>query len=91
LQTLAAALLLASGVMLLGRSRIAIVLLRWGAAASIVLSFVGIAMALRDGTSYRSLWSTPGAGAYQGLELFQRLWPPLLMVMLTLPPLARRL
>jgi len=90
-QALATALLLAGGAMMLRRSRTGILFVRWGAGGSCVLSLVGTAMALSQGSSYRSLWGTPAAATYQVLEMLQRLWPTLLMTLLASPPLARRL
>jgi hypothetical protein len=90
-EALSTALVLAGGAMMLRGSRMGILLLRCGAAASVVLSLLGIAMAIGGGgTSYRSMWITPAAAALQALELFRRMWPLLLMMVLTLPPLSRR-
>jgi hypothetical protein len=41
--------------------------------------------------TYRSYWSTPGAAAVEGLGFLNGLWLPALLVLLTLPPLARRM
>jgi hypothetical protein len=90
-EVLATALVLAGGAIMLRGFRTGIPLLRWGAVASVVSSLVSTGMALGNEPSYRSLWTTPAAATFQALELFQGMWPLLLIVVLTLPPVSRRL
>ena len=79
------------GVLLLRQSRTSILLLRAGAACTIGLSLLGLALLLRTNPTYASYWSTPATAAIYTMQSFQSLWLPLLVGLLTLPPLARRM
>ena len=90
-QTLAMAALLAGGVLVSRRSRTGAGVLRAGAVGSGVFSVATTAMAMYSLPSFWSSWSTPGAAAFQAIQVAEALWVPVLMVLLTLPPLGRRM
>lgn len=83
--------LLAGGLLLLRRSPWSLPLLRGGAAASILLSVAGLARAVYTIPVYRSYWSTPGTFTMEAAQFARGLWVPALLLLLTLPPLARRM
>jgi carbon starvation protein CstA len=90
-QALAMLALLTAGVLLLRRSRSSIILLRASVACSIALSTLSLAMSLYDNSIYASYWSTPATAAVNALQFLSGFWLPVLLVLLTLPPLARRM
>ena len=83
--------LILGGVLLLGRSRASILLIRGGVALSIVITLVEIALNLYSSPTYTSYWSKPGSAAMEAMHYFHGLFLALLMLLLTLPPLARRM
>jgi hypothetical protein len=48
-------------------------------------------MAIRQSVVYASYWSTPATAATNALRFLAGLWLPVLILLLTLPPLARRM
>jgi hypothetical protein len=90
-QALTMLAMLIGGVLMLRRSRACLVILRAGVACSIVLAILSLAMAMRASPVYRSYWSTPAAAAVNAMDFMGNLWLPILIVLLTLPPLARRM
>jgi hypothetical protein len=83
--------LLVAGVLLLRRSPPSIPLLRAAVAAEIVVHFVGLALVMRSEPVFASYWSAPGTFAVYSLQELRSLLVPVLLVLLTLPPLARRM
>ncbi|HEV2295416.1 MAG TPA: hypothetical protein VGR35_16315 [Tepidisphaeraceae bacterium] len=83
--------LLCGGVLLLNRSRSSVIVLRASAGFTIALAVVGLAMAMRQNATYASYWSTPATATSNALGFLGGLWLPVLIVLLTLPPLARRM
>jgi hypothetical protein len=90
-QTLAMAGILVAGVLLLRRAPLAVHVLRGCVAGSIVLSIVNLGLALANNPIYASYWSTPGSFAIEALYNLGGLWLPLLLILITLPSLARRM
>lgn len=89
-QTLTRCALVVGGVLMLNRSRASVVLLRAAAGCSIGLGALGLAMIARASPVYASYWSTPAAAAVNAMQFLNGLWAPVLILLLTLPPLARR-
>ena len=89
--TLSMCVLLVAGLLLLRRSPLGVTLLRASVAASIVVHFAGLALVLRANPTFASYWSTPGTLAFYSLNELQNLLLPALFLLLTLPPLARRM
>jgi len=85
------AALLCGGVLLLNRSRASVPVLRASAGFAIALAVVGTGMAIRESTTYASYWSTPATATFNALRFLGGLWLPVLILLLTLPPLARRM
>jgi hypothetical protein len=85
------AALLLGGVLLLSRSRWSVLVLRASAGFAIALAAVGTGMAIRQSVVYASYWSTPATAATNALRFLAGLWLPVLILLLTLPPLARRM
>jgi hypothetical protein len=83
--------LLIGGVLMLRRSRASVVVLRASVACAIVLAILGQALAMRGSPVYASYWSTPASAAMYAMQFLRSLWLPVLIVLLTLPPLARRM
>ena len=83
--------MLLGGVLLLWRARVSLTLLRVSAAGTIILLVVGQALHLRTNPTYASYWSTPATFVLYTMQSLQSLWLPLLLGLLTLPPLARRM
>jgi hypothetical protein len=90
-QTLAMSALLIGGVLMLRRSRACFVVLRASIGCSICLTVLNLVLVLRDNPVYASYWSTPAAAAVNALQFWRGLWLPVLLVLLTLPPFARRM
>ena len=78
-------------VMLLRRQRGGILLVRLAAVFSVVGSIVGFLMLLSSSPTYASYWTTPGAIAIQGVSIIGGWLPNLVVIALTLPPLAKRI
>ena len=78
-------------VLLLRRSRASLAILRASVACSLVLSVLGLAMLIIGNPTYRSYWSTPAAAALYAIQFLGGVWDEVLIVLLTLPPLARRM
>jgi len=89
--TVTDAALLYGGILLLNRSRSSVIVLRASAGFAIALAVVGLAMAMRQNATYASYWSTPGTAMSNALHFLGGLWLPVLIVLITLPPLARRM
>ena len=89
--TLTMCALLVAGLLLLRRSALSIPILRAGVAASIVVHIVGLALVMRANPIFASYWSTPGTFAVYSLQELRNTLVPILLVLLTLPPLARRM
>ena len=83
--------LLIGGMLLLRRSRTSLVFLRVSVGCSLVLTAVSLAVTMIENPVYRSYWSTPGTAAMNGIQFLGGLWVEILIVLLTLPPLARRM
>jgi hypothetical protein len=90
-QTLFNSIMVLAGVLLLKRSRSSVALLRVTAGCSIVLSILGLAVAMLDSPIYASYWSTPAAGGVNAMQFARGVMPDILLIFLTLPPLARRM
>lgn len=82
---------LVGGLLLLRRVRASIVLLRAAGIAAIALSVANTVIIMLTFPGYAGLWSTFGSAAYQTLAALRGFAPPTLLVLLTLPPLARRM
>jgi hypothetical protein len=89
--TLATCVLLLGGVLLLRRSRAGVVLIRAGIACLAALSALSLAMQLYTNSTYASYWSTFGAAAMETSSWLSGFWPEAMLILLTLPPLARRM
>ena len=84
--------LVLGGVLLLRRrARASIPILRASVACSFVVTVLGLAMTLHESDVYASYWSTPATAVVEGMHVLQSEWLPMLIVLLTLPPLARRM
>lgn len=83
--------LLIGGFLLLKRRPAAIVLLRVCAIASLLTIPAGLATTLLGNPDYAEYWSTPGSAFLQALQYFHGAWIPILIGLLTLPPIAQRL
>jgi hypothetical protein len=83
--------LLSGGVMVMRGSAAGFSMLRIGATAEILISGIGLALVLGNNSIYRSYWSTPATGVIYAIQFVEGEWVPLLMLALTLPPLARRM
>ena len=90
-EDLAASAMLIGGILLLWRSRPAVALLRAGAACSVVLIVLALVILLRTEPIYASYWSTPAAAVMEARPTLAALFEPVLIILLTLPPLARRI
>ena len=90
-QTLAMTALVTGGVLMLRRSPASVVVMRASIASSIVLAVLGLAMTLRASPVYASYLSTPATATVYTVQYLRGLWLPVLIVLLTLPPLARRM
>lgn len=90
-QALAMAGFLAGGLLLLKRLPASILVLRISAGSLVVVTLGGIAATLVDYPPFASNWSTPGAAVMMALQVLHALWMPALFILLTLPPLARRM
>ena len=84
---LGAAVVMVGGAMLLGRLRKSAVAIRTGAACLIVALVLNAVTVLMS--PYFRL--TPATAAEHALHLVIIIWLPLVLVLLTLPPLARRM
>lgn len=85
------AVYLYGGVRLLNRWRWSIIILRASAFSSVALAVVSAVLFSQFNTFYASYWSTPGSAAMHAAEFLSGLWLPAIIVLLTLPPLARRM
>ena len=83
--------LVVGAVLLLRRSKASLAILRASVACSLVLTALGLAMLIIDNPTYRSYWSTPATAALYAIQFLSGLWDEVLIVLLTLPPLARRM
>ena len=90
-QTLAMCVIVLGGVLLAGRSRASITLVRGGAALSILVAVMDQVLSVRSSSVGMSYWSTPATFTWQALKFLAGLWCPALLLLLTLPPLARRM
>lgn len=82
---------LISGVMMLRGLRSSVLLLRLSLAGSMALAIVSLALLLHRSPTYASYWSTPATAAVYTLNFVGGLWLPILLLCLTLRPLARRM
>jgi hypothetical protein len=89
--TAASCALLLGGLLLLRRSWAGILLIRAGVASLVALSAVSLTMLLYTNPTYASYWSTFGAAAIETSSWVSGLWPDAMLILLTLPPLARRM
>jgi hypothetical protein len=48
-------------------------------------------MAMRQNPVYTSYWSTPASAAINALQFIEGMWLEVMLLLLTLPPLARRM
>jgi hypothetical protein len=85
---LADVLLLAGGVLLRRRSRAGVHALRAGAVGSAGVRILAFAL---HSQAYWALWPTPAVVAMFILQTVPELLPPVVIGLLTLPPLARRM
>ncbi|MDQ3440388.1 MAG: hypothetical protein M3478_08585 [Planctomycetota bacterium] len=83
--------LVVGAVLLLRRSRMSLAFLRASVGCSLVLTALGLAMLIIENPTYRSYWSTPATAALYGIQFLGGVWDEALIVLLTLPPLARRM
>jgi hypothetical protein len=82
---------LIGGLMLLRRIRASIVLLRVAGISTIACGFASTVLIMITIPGYAAYWSTFGAATVQSLDAFRGLWTPAMLVLLTLPPLAKRM
>lgn len=83
--------MLAGGLLLLKRSPWSLPLLRGSAVASVLLTGAGLVRAMYITPVIRSYWSTPGSIFVETAQFARGVWVLVLLLLLTLPPLARRL
>ncbi len=85
-------LMLIGGVLLWRRMRSSILILRISIACTVVLLVAGIVVEMIANPTYASFWSTPASAAYNALQYpLSYMLVPILLALLTLPPLARRM
>ena len=65
--------------------------MRVSVAAQLVLTVATTALELYAEPVYASYWSKPGTAAMEAMGVLGGLWLPVVLVLLTLPPLARRM
>jgi len=90
-ETVAMCALLLGGTMLLRRLAGAVALLRCAAVALATLSLLGQAGLLHFDPDYAGYWTEPATAAVEALVVLNGFWLPVVIVLLTLPPLARRM
>lgn len=88
--TIMAALLL-GGVMLLRRMPTSIILLRVAAVCSIAFNFTYAAIFVMTYEGWMAFLSTPVAALFDKLPLIAPGWVPVILLVLTLPSLAKRI
>ena len=89
--TLAMCALLVGGVLILLRARAGVGMLRLAAIGSIVLAFVSLGLVLHEEPIYASYWSKPATCAIYAMQYVEGQAVEILIVLLTLPPLVRRM
>jgi hypothetical protein len=80
-----------AGLLLLRGARAGVILMRLSAAATVVMLAAAEWFTLATIPDTRSYWSTPAAAAENALQYLNNLYVPALLVLLTLPPLVRRM
>lgn len=89
--TLVMSALIIAGILILKRGRVGVIVLRAAVISAIVRAVLYHAISALTIAEVASCWSTPGAAAMQALGILYGLWIPVLLGLLTLPPLARRI
>jgi len=91
LQTAIMSTLLFGGLLLLRRSQAGIVVVRTAVACAMALTILGEVTNIHATPTLASDWSTLAGAALMTLGVFDQLSVPALILLLTLPPLARRM
>lgn len=90
-ETIAMCAMLLGGLMFLRRAAGAAALLRCAAAAMVALALLNQGVVLYTDPDYAGYWSEPATAAVEALVGLNALLLPVVILLLTLPPLARRM